>query len=102
MSQEVVGIGEPSPTGISEQERRWAILRWLSVKMHDASHGEILDAAVRFEEFLARQVAGQKLSKEAISKIEQTEPAAGKIVAGAAEAESDPEGVDPPKRMDRR
>ena len=50
MSQEDVGIGEPSPTGTSGLERRWAILRWLSVKMHDAPHGEILEAAKRLRE----------------------------------------------------
>ncbi len=84
MSQQVVGIGEPSPTGISEQGRRWAILRWLSVKLLDASHGDILEAAERFEEFVAAEVAGQKLSKEALSKIEKIESAVGKIVAGEA------------------
>ena len=71
MSQEDVGIGEPSPTGTSGQERRWAILRWLSVKMHDAPPSEILEAAERFEKFVAAEVAGQKLSKEALSKIER-------------------------------
>ncbi len=89
MSQEVVGIGEPSPTGISEQERHWAILRWLSVKLHDASHGDILEATERFEDFVAGQVVGQKLSKEALSKIEKIEATAGIIVTGAAEADSD-------------
>ncbi len=87
MSQEDVGIGEPSPTGTSGQERRWAILRWLSVKMHDAPHDEILEAAERFDKFVAAEVAGQKLSKEALSKIEKVESTVGKIVAGAAETE---------------
>ena len=87
MSQEVVGIEEPSPPGISEKDRRWAILRWLSAKLPDAPYGEILEAAKRFEEFVAGEVTGQKLSKEAISKIEGIESTAGKIVAGAAEAE---------------
>ncbi len=80
MSQEAVGIVEPSPPGISEQDRRWAILRWLSVKL-DAPHGEILEAAYRFEEFVAGEVAGKRVSKEAISKIEKIESAASKIVA---------------------
>ncbi len=88
MSQEVVGIGGPPPTGTSEQERRWAILRWLSVKLNDESHGEILEAAGRFEEFVVGEVAGQKVSKEALSKIEKVEATASKIVAEAAEAES--------------
>ena len=105
MSQEVeeaVGIGEPSPTGISEQERRWAILRWLSVKLHESSPDEILEAAERFEDFVAGQVVGQKLSKEALSKIARIEATAGKIVAEAAEAESDSESLNPPKFLDRR
>ncbi len=102
MSQQVVGIGEPSPTGISEQGRRWAILRWLSVKLLDASHGDILEAAERFEDFVAGQVVGQKLSKEALSKIEKIEATAGKIVAGVAEADPDPEDSDIPKFLDRR
>ena len=102
MSQEVVGIGEPSPTGISEQDRRWTILRWLSVKLDDSTHGDILEAAERFEDFVAGQVVGQKLSKEALSKIEKIEATAGKIVAGAAEADPDSEDSDPPKFLDRR
>ncbi len=89
MSQEDAGIGEPSPAGTSGQERRWAILRWLSVKLHDVPPSEILEAAKRFEEFVAGEVAGQKLTKEAISKIEGIESTAGKTVAGAAEAKSD-------------
>ncbi len=87
MSQEVVGIGGSAPTGTSEQERRWAILRWLSVKMNDESHGEILEAAERFEDFVSGEVVGQKLSVEALSKIEKAEATASKIVAEAAEAE---------------
>ena len=87
MSQEDVGIGEPSPTGTSGQERRWAILRWLSVKMHDAPHDEILEAAERFEEFVAAEVAGQKLSREALSTIDKLESTVGIIVA--AESGSD-------------
>ncbi len=86
MSQEAVGIVEPSPPGISEQDRRWAILRWLSVKL-DAPHGEILEAAERFEAFVVGEVVGQKLSKEALSKIEKAEATASKIVAESAEAE---------------
>ena len=89
MGQEDLGIGEPSPPGISEQDRRWAILRWLSVKLPDAPHGEILEAAYRFEEFVAEEIAGKRVSKEAISKIEKIESAASKIVAGAAEDNSD-------------
>ena len=43
--------------------------------------------AESFEKFVAGKVAGQKLSKEAISKIEGIDSTAGKIVAGAAETE---------------
>ncbi len=89
MSQEVVGIEEPSPPWISEKDRRWAILRWLSEKLPDAPHGEILEAAKRFEEFVAGEVAGKRVSKEAISKIEGIESTASKIVGGAAEVKSD-------------
>lgn len=102
MSQEEVGIGEPSPTSISEQDRRWAILRWLSVKLNDEPHGDILEAADKFEDFVAGQVAGQKISKEALAKIKRIEPAAGKIVAGAAVAGSDSEDLEPPKFLERR
>ena len=38
---------------------------------------------------MAGEVAGKKVSKEAISKIEKIEATAGKIVGGAAEVESD-------------
>ncbi len=102
MRQEVVGIGEPFPTAISEQERRWTILRWLSGKLDDATHGDILEAAERCEDFVAGQIVGQKLSKEALSKIEKIEATAGKIVAGVAEADPDPEDSDIPKFLDRR
>ena len=94
MNKDTLGIEEPSP--VSDQDRRWTILRWLSVKLRDEPHGEILSAASRFEEFVANQVAGQKLSEEAISKIKRIEPAAGEIVAAASEE------ADIPEWMDRR
>ncbi len=87
MSQEDVGIGGPAPTGTSEQERRWAILQWLSVIMNGESQSEILESAERFEKFVVGEVVGQKLSEEALSKIENVERTASKIVAEAAEAE---------------
>ena len=87
MSQEVVGIDGSAPTGTSAQERRWAILRWLSAKLNDESHGEILEAAEQFEQFVVGQVAGQKVSKESLSKIEDIDATASKIAAEAAEAE---------------
>jgi len=54
--------------------------------MNDESHGEILEAAERFEDFVVGEVVGQKLSKEALSKIEKIESTAGKIVAAEAES----------------
>ena len=98
MSEELVGIDEPSLTGTSDQERRWAILRWL-IEPRDAQFGEILEAANAFEQFVVGQVAGQKqseesviaqvasqLPKQALSKIEKVEATASKLVAGAADA----------------
>ena len=102
MNQTAPGIVDQSPSGISEQERRWAILRWLSAKLHDTPHSDILDAANQFENFVAGQVAGQKLSKEAVSEIERIEPVASKIIAQAAEVDADLEAMDPPEWMDRR
>ena len=32
MSNDAIGIGEPSPPGISAKDRRWAIFQWLSAK----------------------------------------------------------------------
>ena len=57
------------------------------MKLPDAPQDEILEAAGRFEEFVVGEVAGQKVSKEALSKIEKVEATASKIVAEAAEAE---------------
>ncbi len=102
MSQEAVGILDPSPAGISDQDRRWALLRWLSVKLGDAPHGATLEAAERFEEFLAERAAGRKRSREVPSKVgqpkidqpkidqpklEMTKTPARRIVFSAADAE---------------
>lgn len=87
MSQASVGIGEPFPIGVSDQERRWAILRWLSVKLGDAPHGDILDAAERLDEFVALNVAGRRLSKEALSKIEKIEETARRVLTGEVDFE---------------
>lgn len=92
MSQEAVALGEPPPAAISDQERRWAILRWLSVKLGNAPHGGILEAAESFEDFVAAQVAVPKRPKEAPSKtgtpkIEKIERTARRIVFTAADAE---------------
>ncbi|MCH8113767.1 MAG: hypothetical protein IH905_17745 [Proteobacteria bacterium] len=102
MSQEAVALLEPPPAGISDQERRWAILRWLSLKLGDAPHGDTLEAAERFEEFLAQRVAGRKRSKEAPSKIgnpkiEKFETIARRIVFTAADAEMSFEELGPAK-----
>ena len=115
MSQELVGIGERSPAGTSDQERRWAILRWL-FEPRDTQFAEILGAANMFEQFvvgqvsleaanafeqfvagqvagqkepeilLTEQIAGGKQPKEALSKTEKAESTASKLVAGAADA----------------
>ncbi len=92
MSQEAVGILDPSPAGISDQDRRWAILRWLSIKLSDAPHGDTFEAAEKFEEFLAERVAGRKRSTETLSKvgcpkIEKVKASARRIVFTAADAE---------------
>ena len=71
MSQEAVGILDLSPAGISDQDRRWALLRWLSVKLGEAPHGATLEAAERFEEFLAARAAGRKRSKKTPPKVDQ-------------------------------
>ena len=69
----------------------------LSAKLDDAPHGDILDAAERFEEFVAAKITGQKPSKKAHSKIEEIEATVRRIVAGAAEAELDIQEMGPPK-----
>lgn len=102
MSQAAVGLAEPSPAGISGQERRWAILRWLSVKLGDAPHGGILEAAESFEDFVAAQVAVPKRPKEAPSKIgapkiEKIRATARRIVFTAADAELSFEELGPAK-----
>ncbi len=45
MSDAQASIVEPSPPGISEKDRRWAILQWLSVKLVDAPYDKILEIA---------------------------------------------------------
>ncbi len=102
MSQEAVALAEPPPTAISDQERRWAILRWLSAKLGDAPHGDILEAAESFEEFLAERVAGRKRSKATPSKIgtpkiEKIKTTARRIVFTAADAELSFEELGPAK-----
>ena len=82
MSNVATLVADSSNATISEQDRRWAILRWLSTKLQDAPKNEILDAANRLEEFVS-QVAAQKSSEEASSKTETMETPARKIVARA-------------------
>ncbi len=88
MSNDAVGIGEPSPPGISEKDRRWAILQWLSVKLQQAPYEEILDAARRFEEYIVGDIEGRPVSEAAISNIAKLDPAASKIVAASAKEEA--------------
>lgn len=87
MSNDAIGIGEPSPPGISAKDRRWAILQWLSVKLQQASYEEILDAARQFEDYIVGDIEGRQVSEEAISNIAKLDPAASKIVAASAKEE---------------
>ena len=87
MSSDVIGIGEPSPPGISAKDRRWAILQWLSVKLQPAPYEEILDAARQFEDYIVGDIEGRQVSEEAISNISKLDPAAGKIVAASVKEE---------------
>ena len=88
MSNDAVGIGEPSPPGISEKDRRWAILQWLSVKLQQAPYEEILDAARRFEEYIVGDIEGRQVSEAAISNIAKLDPTASKIVSASAKEEA--------------
>ena len=87
MSHASVGIAEPFPDSISDQERRWAILRWLSAKLGDAPQGDILEAAQGFEEFVAANLAGRRISQEALSKIEKIEETARRVLTGEVDFE---------------
>ena len=84
MSDAQASIVEPSPAGISKEDRRWAILQWLSVKMADAPHEEILKAACNFEDYIVRDVAGRGISDKAISSIKTVDPKAGQILAAVS------------------
>ena len=85
MSKDAIGIGEPSPPGISAKDRRWAILQWLSVKLPQAPYEEILDAARQFEEYIVGDIEGPEVSEEAIDNIaKNVDSAASKIVAASA------------------
>ncbi len=87
MSNDLIGIGEPSPPGISAKDRRWAILQWLSVKLQESPYEDILDAARQFEEYVAGDIEGRELSEEAISNIAKLDPVAGKIIAASVKEE---------------
>lgn len=87
MSSDVIGIGEPSPPGISAKDRRWAILQWLSVKLQQAPYEDILDAARQFEDYISGDIEGRQVSEEAISNIAKLDPAAGKIIAASVKEE---------------
>ena len=90
MSDVKASIVEPSPAGISKEDRRWAILQWLSVKMVDAPHEEVLKAACDFEDFIVRDVADRDISDNAISSITMIDPKAGQIPSGTAKKKRDP------------
>lgn len=100
MSSEAVGI--ETPADISAHDRRWAILQWLSVKLHDAPHGETLQAAIRFEAFVSGNIVGRQLPNTAISKINEIEPSAAEIGVGSAVRESKGDELAIPEWMDRR
>ena len=102
MSSEAVGIGTPLPAGISGHDRRWAVLQWLSVKLQDTSHGEILRAARKFESFVAGNLEVRQLSDAVISKVDEIEPSASKFSVGPAVREEREDEVDIPAWMDRR
>ena len=87
MSNDAIGIGEPSPPGISAKDRRWAILQWLSVKLQKSPYEDILAAARQFEDYIAGDVEGRQVSGEAISNIAKLDPAASKIIAASAKEE---------------
>ncbi len=92
MSDVQAPIIEPSPPGISEKDRRWAILQWLSVKLVDAPYDKILEIARDFEDYIVGNVAGRDISDDAISSITKLDPKAGQILAAAAKKESDAAG----------
>ena len=71
----------PSPPSISEADRRWKIIRWLSVKMGDAPYDIILEAAHRFEDYLDGNGAGRATF---ISSITKLDPKTGQILATTA------------------
>ncbi len=102
MSDAQASIVEPSPSGISKEDRRWAILQWLSVKMIDSPHEEILKAAGDFEDYIVRDVADRVISDDAISSITKLDPKAGQILAAVSKKESDsalePERTAPKRR----
>ena len=106
-SQKAVGIRAPPPSGISNQERRWAILRWLSIKLRDAPHGEVLEAAETCEAFVVVRIAGPRPSKEVLARIDKIAASARRIISAAAEAELDFEEFGPlklrkPNRISRK
>lgn len=93
-------IVEPPQTRLSEKERRWSIIRWLSFKMGDAPYDVILEAAHRFEDYFVGDGAGQATF---ISSIAKLDPKTGQILSAAAQtstAENDdqsrPAALQPP------
>ncbi len=84
MSEAQASIVEPSPAGISKEDRRWAILQWLSVKMANAPYEEILKAACDFEDYIVRDVAGRDISDNALSSIKTLDSKAGQILAAVS------------------
>ena len=82
MSDDQASMVEPLQTRLSEKERRWSIIRWLSFKMGDAPYGVILEAANKFEDYFVGNGAGRATF---ISSITKLDPKTGRILAAAAQ-----------------
>ena len=102
MSSEAVGIGTPLPAGISGHDRRWAVLQWLSVKLRDGSHSEILRSAKRVESFVVGSTVSRQHLDAATSNVDAIEPASHKGGVRLSAREERDDEADIPAWMDRR
>ena len=82
MVDDQVSIVEAPGTSLSEKERRWSIIRWLSFKMGDAPCDVILAAAHQFEDYFVGEGVGRATF---ISRITKLDPETGQILAAAAQ-----------------
>lgn len=92
-----VGLAEPPAIRLSDQQRRWAILRWLSIKLVNTPHGGVLEAAEKFEEFVSDEATNWRRFEETRARVARIEAAARRILANAAEAELEFEELCPPR-----